>query len=518
MTLENSILTLAELSEMQELSSGTFVRATDCLEAIRNAIDAISLGSGTATLGNQNQILDGTAGDFVATEDSLHDIRSAIGRTIITGAVSRRLEDTPYFGASGLSIIKAPTVDQPSMLSAYQSLYNINGALPTTAEITPGTADIDRFRDGTDADWVAVLAASALTEANGIVRIAYTFPAASWQVGDLVRVRFTGTSIILGGKTVTLPDAFGFTQIIGLVAADSTGTTFPEYVIGNKADAAQTDGGATRSIVSHVKGILTRLNDATFGLSGLETRLDGIEGAGFVTATDSLRQIRINLGTVDTNVSTALTRIGTPAVSLTADHTTIDGALNVPAGADDTNDVRSRDVLGRKSDTTIGDTVAFSAAGGFTLSRAVKTLQRTEKLVIQDTDLALAAIDTTLVVSPNGSNTPDVANTVLSLNFVTGTSYTLENLIVQITSLGTGTVVTLGLWCPLNGVVTQIKTVTIGSGPPTHDYATSEIFHLMDLFGLPRITADSIHVTAIVDVGVTAALSATYNYGTWRIS
>lgn len=513
LTALNTLLTDADY--IKETANGGFNRETDSLEAIRDAIDSISLGGGSASAANQALILDGNAGDFVATEDSLHDIRSAIGRTIITGAANRRLEDTPYYIASPISIVGEPRVDHPNSIVAYQSFINSNGALPTTSEITPGNYTIDRLRPGTDADWTNIVASSALTEANGIVRISYTFPNASWIVGDMARVIFTGTSIVLGGKTVTIPDTVGFTQVFGIAIADSALNALPLHVIGNKADVLQTDGGASRSLVAHAKGALSILGHGTYGLSALNTLIAPMRDtadAGFNRETDSLEAIRDFLTTMNTTIDTINSSVGGGAGG---DLDSIIALHAVPAGDAATN-VNMRDVIGNKSDTIITDVTAFTNTS---VARKLLTLQRTWKAVVPDTDVSLAAIDSALTLAPSGSNTPDAANTVLSLNFLTGSTYKLEGLTLFVSSFGTGTYCDIRLYLPVNGVVTLTKTIRVGSAlSSTVDYVNSEYLSLADLFGLTAITADTIHLIAITDAGNTAALQATYSYSVARSS
>jgi len=121
---------------------------------------------------------------------------------------------------------------------------------------------------------------------------------------------------------------------------------------------------------------------------------------------------------------------------------------------------------------------------------------------IPDTDFALAAIDDTLTADPP---TADAENSVVDIDANAGDTFVLRSLWVNVTSLGTaGTKVTFKLWLPINSVVTMVDSVEI---------TATGISNLMDLFAIPEVHGDSIHVTVETDSeSADAAVSGTYKY------
>lgn len=100
----------------------------------------------------------------------------------------------------------------------------------------------------------------------------------------LIRIFTTGTGVF------ALDDNTPFTAAPGLVsyviltnqetlvaAVDSAYNLQPSHVIGNKVDAATSVVGNTGSLIAYAKGILNELANGTYGLSALETLVDGIE-------------------------------------------------------------------------------------------------------------------------------------------------------------------------------------------------------------------------------------------------
>jgi len=119
---------------------------------------------------------------------------------------------------------------------------------------------------------------------------------------------------------------------------------------------------------------------------------------------------------------------------------------------------------------------------------------------IPDTDFSLAAIDNTLTADPPNA---DAENSVVDIDAVAGSTFVLRSLFVNITSFGTGTKLTFGLWVPVDGAITEVDTV---------DVTATGFQNLADIFGLQEVHADSIHITVITDVGNTGACSGTYRY------
>ncbi|MBA7687528.1 hypothetical protein ES703_95992 [subsurface metagenome] len=124
---------------------------------------------------------------------------------------------------------------------------------------------------------------------------------------------------------------------------------------------------------------------------------------------------------------------------------------------------------------------------------------------IPDTDFALAVIDDTLTNPPPGA---DVENSIVDIDQKVGRTYVLRSLWVNITDFGTtgGTKLTFSLWVPINGTITEVDSVDVDS---------LGFQNLMDLFGLPEVHGDSIHITVVTDATDEpgdAACSGTFNY------
>lgn len=185
--------------------------------------------------------------------------------------------------------------------------------------------------------------------------------------------------------------------------------------------------------------------------------------------------------------------------------------LAVP-GVDSVANVLERDVIGDKTDTASDD----PDVNNVSTMRLVKSLMRAWKCVIPNIDVSLAAIDVALAIDPS-AGVPDAANTILDLAITAGTMYKLEDLILKVSSYGTGATMTIKLWQLVNGNVRASYVVTKTVIIPT-DYAITEYLSLMDLFGAPHIVGDGIAITAQVDVGNTGALTCTYTFSTARVS
>lgn len=205
-------------------------------------------------------------------------------------------------------------------------------------------------------------------------------------------------------------------------------------------------------------------------------------------------------------------RIGAPAgASISADIAIIDGFHDVP-GVDAVANSQMRDAIGGKADTASDD----PDVNNLSLMRLLKAMVRSWKCVIPNIDVPLATIDSVLTTTP-AAGAPDAENTILDLAITAGTMYKLEDMVLKVSSYGTGTSITVQLWELLNGNVRASYVNTKSAIIPT-DHPLAEYLHLVDLFGKPSIVGDGIAVTAITNAGVTGALTCTYTYSTARVS
>jgi len=90
-------------------------------------------------------------------------------------------------------------------------LYDPSGNIITVGEITPGTYTIHRVREAID---IEIVAAAAASEAAGRVYITYDFPAASWNVGDIFHVTFSGITVTSGSAVTEYPNLFTWGRVV----------------------------------------------------------------------------------------------------------------------------------------------------------------------------------------------------------------------------------------------------------------------------------------------------------------
>ena len=124
-------------------------------------------------------------------------------------------------------------------------LYDPSGNIITTGEITPGTYTIHRVRGGADTE---VVGSTPSLEAAGRVFITYSFPALSWQVGDVFYVTFSGIAVAIGGVTTEYPDLYIWGRVVR------------EADVSAKVDAVE-----------------AKLDDGTAGLAALKILIDALQ-------------------------------------------------------------------------------------------------------------------------------------------------------------------------------------------------------------------------------------------------
>ncbi len=123
------------------------------------------------------------------------------------GGAQRSLADMPFISAQ-VDCNTSPQVDQDSMQVARIAIENArhDTDLILTTEYASTALTIERYRQGLDTDWTSVVASAAMTEADGYAYYSYTFPAASWQDGDLIRYRIAGCVISIADQTFNVPE------------------------------------------------------------------------------------------------------------------------------------------------------------------------------------------------------------------------------------------------------------------------------------------------------------------------
>ncbi|GAJ01784.1 unnamed protein product, partial [marine sediment metagenome] len=90
-------------------------------------------------------------------------------------------------------------------------LYDPSGNIITTGEITPGTYTIRRVRGAVDTE---IVGSTASSEAVGRVYMTYNFPAASWAVGDIFYITFSGIKVTIDTTTTEYPNLYIWGRVV----------------------------------------------------------------------------------------------------------------------------------------------------------------------------------------------------------------------------------------------------------------------------------------------------------------
>ena len=155
-----------------------------------------------------------------------------------------------------------PRVDQNTAVGIEifrVGLMDIKDGLPTVAEITPGTTLVDRFREGTDADWTNQ-AGETITngEVAGYIYALYDFPTATWKPGDQARMRLTGVKVTdaVTGRVYEVPDFSIYFVVGGPPNKDETQNLWLGDVIGTKDDKPAFVASLTSPLERYAKGAI----------------------------------------------------------------------------------------------------------------------------------------------------------------------------------------------------------------------------------------------------------------------
>jgi len=167
--------------------------------------------------------------------------------------------------ADKLIVTGTPIVPYSVDLAATSAVYfgimlsTNRGAVPTTAEITPGTFYIHRKAKGATS-WTTMRNGVALEEVTGYVRYGEIFSAASgYAEGDSLRIGFAGVSVVINGVTYEVctatPGAYYHTHIRETGVKEMYVKLPTNYIMGSSdVDNHDTD---IDSILSAVEGIGT---------------------------------------------------------------------------------------------------------------------------------------------------------------------------------------------------------------------------------------------------------------------
>jgi hypothetical protein len=389
------------------------------------------------------------------TGHAISDIRCK-GRVSREGGVIRIIPSNP--------IAVAPNTVQDISLS-----IGTSEGIPLAAALTAGTITITRVRAGVE---TIIVNAAACATANGRIYYDYTFPSASWQTGDEYKVVFTGQAVQVGATTYNLSDVrlkggALLTPSIHIVASHPVEVepdTYGEFDI---------------SIIT-VNGVAPAL-DLTAGVI-------------------AINRIRAGVASVIVAAGVCLKVAGAIYYGYT-----------FPNASWQPGDLYEAVMTGQQVAVN-GVTYPLSL---ITFWGEIGRDMQEWNIQIPSVNVPLAAIDNVLTTSP-AAGVPDAENTVMDLAITAGTMYKLEDLILKVSSYGTGSQITIQLWELLGGAAraNYVNTTTVVI--PSH-FPITTYLSLMDLFGKPIVVGAGIAITAITDVGNTGALSCTYTYSKARI-
>ncbi|MHB8084335.1 MAG: hypothetical protein ACYDHZ_00720 [Dehalococcoidia bacterium] len=203
----------------------------------------------TNATGGAQQITAGTP--FVILSINLSGIMQILA--IVTSIAGGSYWQT--FGPSQVQVTNAVSIGV--------SVYDPGGGIIPLADITPGTYTIDRIRLGVLTN---IVGATPSSKVDGAVYINYAFPGASWAIGDLAVVTFTGIQITISGVTTSLPPIQFWTRVVMEPDIDTIVNTI-NTVQGTEADAATLDDLSdvtTTTTEAKLRRILLRLAPAAF--------------------------------------------------------------------------------------------------------------------------------------------------------------------------------------------------------------------------------------------------------------
>lgn len=317
---------------------------------------------------------DGTA-SYDRTTDSLQAIRDRGDTSWITGGgggITDILNIQPII-PNDIDLANTATVRLGFMLT------NAVDDLPSTAEITPGTIDIDRKAIG-GTSWTSVVSAAACSESAGQIYYDEVFDSGTgYAEGDSIRITFKSQKITVAANDYEITDA--------------TGVMFQTSI---RQTMRGTDSAATASALATAQADLDIITgaDGVNLLSATQASIDAIE-----TDTNSLNDTKIpqtlnltasgNIGIDWANVENPTTAVDLSAtdIQLCDTITTYTGntvqtgdafaRLGAPAGASVSADIAALNDISVSDILTTQMTESYAADGTApTLAQALCLIQQ----------------------------------------------------------------------------------------------------------------------------------------------
>lgn len=184
--------------------------------AVMERLESVLIGLGAVIAGGAGYEEDGSG---VNLYESVVGVSEA---GWMDGTAQQSLSDMPHIQGL-IHFMTSPQVGQDSIPVARLSLHNLrtDSGLVTSAEYSGATIHIERYRIGTDSAYTAIVNGQAMTEIDGGPQYSYTFPAASWQDGDLLRYAIFGAIVEMpagSGQTFYIPRLEGHGVVGGISA------------------------------------------------------------------------------------------------------------------------------------------------------------------------------------------------------------------------------------------------------------------------------------------------------------
>jgi hypothetical protein len=173
------------------------------------------------------------------------------------------------------------------------ALSTNRGALPTTAEIIPGTFSLARKAKG-ETIWTTIRNRVALEKYTGIVRWGEEFNAANgYAEGDSIRIIFYNVAVVLNGVTHEITSSTGslyFTHIRETGVKEMYAKLPNEYIMGSSVQTSMDN--EINALITSTGHISTIVDALTSSVSAIPTNpmLDSEDGSSFTDIPDMAKE------------------------------------------------------------------------------------------------------------------------------------------------------------------------------------------------------------------------------------
>jgi hypothetical protein len=259
-----------------------------------------------------------------------------------------------------------PNVDLADTVSYRLGILLANAVdnIPTTAEITPGTIDIERKAIG-GTSWTSIVNAGACSEQDGLIYYDEVFNAGTgYAEGDTLRFVFKGQKITVGGNDIEITSSNGV-NIYSEIRQTMRGTNSAALAATALSTATWTSGRAgyidNLNIGEDVAGVsdISGLNDPTAAAIRTEIDSNSTQLAAIVADTNELQGDWANGGRLDLILDELTTQGDTnegklDTIDTVADAVLVDTGTTLPAQISGLNNLSAAQV-NAEVDTALAD-------------------------------------------------------------------------------------------------------------------------------------------------------------------